>query len=69
MAFKKLDGCDKSDMSLWGLAVTTRNFKMELDSMREQALRNLIKTPSDGAAERVRVLDSVLGLIEEAANM
>lgn len=72
MAFKKLDGCDGSDMSLWGRQAPTLNFEAEIITRRDMAVRKLLDCKAcshDEYANRVKAFNDVLGLITEARDM
>lgn len=70
MAFKKLEGCDSSDLELWANSAPARNFIREVNDVRAVALRELVKKGAknrEESASIVRSFDLVIGLFEEAA--
>ena len=70
MSFKKLpQGLDKSDIELWARNRVATTFLKEVMVHRENALRALIKKPTDELAAVVRAYDSVERLFEEAKNL
>ena len=69
MAFKRLDGCDSSDMTAWAMSPMAQNFLREIEERRGKALRDLIKSPTEENAAVVRAYDHVKSLFEEAQKM
>jgi hypothetical protein len=69
MAFKKLQGCDSSDMVLWAMSPMAQNFLTEIGERRDVALRKLIKSPTEESAAVVRAYDHVTSLLEEAQKL
>ena len=69
MAFKKLSGIDGSDLRLWASSSCAIAFLREIGEQRESALRNLIKSPTEGNAAIVRAFDKVESLMNEARNL
>lgn len=69
MSFKKLDGCDSSDMNIWADSAMAGNFLREVDDQRKAALGRLIKKPTEENAAIVRSFDFVKRLFEDARNM
>jgi len=72
MAFKKLKGCDSSDMGLWANRIEATNLIKEVEDRREQALSILIRAKNPNREESaavVRAYNLVLGLFKEAREM
>lgn len=69
MAFKKLQGCDSSDMTIWAMSPMAQNFLAEVEERRGAALRKLIKSPTEESAAVVRAYDYVTSLFEEAQKL
>lgn len=69
MSFKKLDGCDSSDMNIWADSAMAGNFMREVGERRDKALRDLVKKPSEENAAIVRSYDSINSLFNEAKTM
>jgi hypothetical protein len=69
VAFKKLDGIDGSDLHRWAVSACADAFMKEINGIREVALRNLIKKPTEDNAAIVRSFDKVADLMNEAAKM
>ena len=70
MAFRKLPtGIDRSDMELWAKNRCATVFMEELGVLRDNALRALIKRPTEEDAAIVRAYDRVSALREEAKNL
>lgn len=69
MAFKKLVGCDKSDMGIWARSNASKNFITEIVQMKESSVRKLIKEPTEEHAAEVRAFTKILSLIEECQRM
>jgi hypothetical protein len=69
VAFKKLKGCDRSDMGLWANTVTCDNLIAEIKEYRDKELRELIRAPSEASGASVRAYDKVFALIEECRKM
>ena len=65
MAFKKLKGCDRSDMSLWANTPACDNLISEITELRNKELRELIREPSDAKGASVRAYDKTLALLSE----
>jgi hypothetical protein len=66
MAFRKLEGCDMSDMNLWAKSLPAQNFIKEVNERRAKALRALIKCGNEENAAIVRAYDFVSRLFDEA---
>ena len=66
MAFRKLDGCDMSDMKIWAQSIPAENFTKEVNERRAKAVRTLIKCGNEENAAAVRAFDFVNRLFEEA---
>lgn len=72
MAFKKLDGCDSSDMGLWANGDCAKVFLREVEELRRKEIRNVVKAKCQNREESaaiVRSLDFVIGLFEEAREL
>lgn len=72
MAFKKLEGCDGSDMALWAVSAPAANFEREVVFMRDMASRALLDCKAedhDQHAQKVKAFNKVLGLLEEARKL
>ena len=69
MAFKTLEGCDHSDMSLWASGAPAENFIGEVNKARDVALRDLVRKNNkdrNESASIVRAYDLIIGLFEAA---
>ena len=64
MEFKLID-CDDSDFELWVDSPVTASLRLELVERRDRAIKNLIKSPSEEKAEKVRVFDIVIEMLNE----
>jgi hypothetical protein len=62
--FKLID-CDDSDFELWVDSPVTASLRLELVERRDRAIKNLIKSPSEEKAEKVRVFDVVIEMLNE----
>lgn len=69
MPFKKLEGCDSSDMTVWAMSPMAQNFLGEVKERRDTALNKLIKGPSEENAAVVRTYDKITRLFEEAQKL
>lgn len=74
MAFKDLrrSGMDESDMSLWAKDDCAVVFVNEVKSLRDKALRDLLKckaTDHDQYAQEYKAFEKVLTLLAEAADL
>jgi hypothetical protein len=69
MAFRKLEGCDSSDMAIWAMSPMASNLLREVEDRRAKALRDLIKAPTEENAAVVRAYDCVMSLFEEARKL
>ena len=64
MEFKLID-CDDSDFELWVDSPVTASLRLELVERRDRAIKSLIKSPSEEKAEKVRVFDVVIEMLNE----
>ena len=64
MEFKLID-CDDSDFEMWVDSPVTASLRLELVERRDRAIKNLIKSPSEEKAEKVRVFDIVIEMLNE----
>ena len=64
MEFKLVD-CDDSDFEMWVDSPVTASLRLELVERRDRAIKNLIKSPSEEKAEKVRVFDIVIEMLNE----
>jgi len=62
--FKLID-CDDSDFEMWVDSPVTASLRLELVERRDRAIKNLIKSPSEEKAEKVRVFDIVIEMLNE----
>jgi len=62
--FKLID-CDDSDFELWVDNPVTASLRLELVERRDRAIKSLIKSPSEEKAEKVRVFDVVIEMLNE----
>jgi predicted trehalose synthase len=56
-------------MHRWAVSACADAFMKEIDGVRDVALRNLIKKPTEDNAAIVRSFDKVSDLMNEAAKM
>lgn len=67
--FKKLEGCDESDMSRWARSVPANNFASKMLEYKDIELKRLIKKPTEENAAYVRVWERMESLFKEAREM
>lgn len=67
--FKKLEGCDESDMSRWARSVPANNFVSKMLEYKDIELKRLIKKPTEENAAYVRVWERMESLFKEAREM
>jgi hypothetical protein len=66
VAFNKNPMCGKAEIAEWARMPAAQVFCDEITVLRDVALRRLVDKPCDEYAQKVKVLERVLALFEEA---
>lgn len=61
----KYTDCDASDMQSWANTPMAKSLEAEVLSLRDVALRRLIKKPTEADAAEVRSFEKILTLFKE----